>query len=153
MISESLDQLAFGTTSTRPKNDFLQKCLVIDQQNCFSPANANRLIRSQATLGAVAVVDRTGDLAAAAKAIATSTVLFAGQGPYAPTCIFVNEFSEKEFSRLFEQYASDACKAFRSVSENGHADTSEHKQKGMNGRLSRYPMASRNAALIRLTNW
>ena len=152
MMSESLDQLAFGTTSTRPKDDFLQKCLVIDQQNCLSPANANRLVRSQVTLGAVAVVDRTADLAAAAKVIATSTLLFAGRGPYPPTCILVNEFLEKEFSRLFVQYASDASKTSQSVLENGHAQTSAHKQKGVNGGLSRYPTSSRNTPLIRLTN-
>ena len=152
MISESLDQLAFGTTSTRPKDDFLQKCLVIDQQNCFSPANANRLIRSQVTLGAVAVVDRTADLAAAAKAIATSTRLFAGRGPYAPTCILVNEFLEKEFSQLYEEYSSDASNTSQSILENGHAHPSAYKQKGMNGGLSRYPTSSRNAPLTRLTN-
>ena len=34
-------------------------------------------------MGAVAIVDRTADIAVAAKAIAMSTLLFAGKGPYA----------------------------------------------------------------------
>ena len=149
MISQSLDQLAFGTTSTRPKDDFLKKCLVIDQQNCVTPENAKSLIRSQVTMDAVAIVDRTADVAAAAQAIATSTLLFAGKGLYAPSCILVNEFVEKEFSRMFEEYASATTQ-----SGLGGVDrhTSAQKQEAMNGGLPKNSTTSRNAHLTRLTN-
>ena len=149
MIFQSLDDLAFGTTSTRPKDDFLKKCSVIDQQHCVSPVSASRLIRSQVTLGAVAVVDRTADLTAAAKAIAMSTLLFTGKGPYAPSCILVNEFVEKEFSRLFEQHASATTQI---VLESGRLHNSAHGQKGMNGGFPRNSSASANARLTRITN-
>jgi len=149
MISQSLDNLAFGTTSPRPKVDFLQKCLVIDQQNCLSPENATWLIRSQVTMGAVAIVDRTADIAVAAKAIAMSTLLFAGKGPYAPSCILVNEFVDKEFSQLFEQYASAIAP---NDVESGRHHTSAHRQEAMNGGPSKNPTASRTARFTRLTN-
>lgn len=106
MVSQSLDNVSFVTTRTRPENDFLRKCVVLDQQNCISPTNAHWLIRTQVTRAAVVIVDRTADVTSAAKIVAMSTVLFGGNGPYAPSCILVNEFVEEDFSRLFEQYAS-----------------------------------------------
>ncbi|KAK5059602.1 hypothetical protein LTR69_006191 [Exophiala sideris] len=106
MVFQSLDNLSFVTTMTRPENDFLRKCVVLDQQNCVSPTQAPWLIRSQVTMAAVVIVDRTADVASAAKVVAMSTVLFGGNGPYAPSCILVNEFVEEDFSRLFYQYAS-----------------------------------------------
>ncbi len=148
MISESLDNLAFLTTSTRPSDNFLKQCLVIDQQNCISPTISKWLVRSQATRGAVAVVDRTADVATAAKAIATSMFLFDGRGPYAPTCILVNEFVEQEFCRLFEQHGSAAVP---DTSRNCDRPKSAHKQQAVNGNLSRKLTASKDACLKRIT--
>jgi hypothetical protein len=143
MISQSLDNLAFVMANTRPKDDFLQKCLVIDQQNCVSPENA-KWLRCQATMGAVAIVDRTADVAAAAKAIAMSTLLFAGKGNYAPNCILVNEFVEENFSQLFEQYASATARSDLG-SNRGHKG-------GVNGDVHKTPPASKDTRLTTLIN-
>jgi hypothetical protein len=55
---------------------------------------------------AVAIVDRTADVAVAACAIALSTIWLAGRGPYAPCCVLLNEFIEPQFSKLFNEFFS-----------------------------------------------
>jgi hypothetical protein len=45
----------------------------------------------------VAIVDRTSDADAAARAIWTSRTAYGATSPYAPDVIFVNEFSKKHF--------------------------------------------------------
>ena len=106
MVTESLDTISFRIASTRPSIDQLRKCLVIDQQDCVSPGNARRLLASYRTSGAVAIVDRTANVDLAAKHIAMSISLYSSRGPYAPTCIFVNEFVQKEFSRRLEKHVA-----------------------------------------------
>ena len=100
-------------------------------------------------MGAVAVVDRTADLATAARTIATSTVLFAGKGPYAPSCILVNEFVEKEFCRIFEQCASATAQSGWGAVE---THTNGQKQEAMNGSVPKTSTALRNVHLTRLTD-
>ena len=132
MITQSLDHLAYGTMPTRPNDDFLRQCMVIDQKNSITTENVKSLLKSQTTMGVVAIVDRTADVAAAARTIAMSTILFGGKGPYAPSCILVNEFVEKKFSQLYEDYASTTTKS----SLNGvNGELGAGKKDALNGGL------------------
>ena len=149
MINEALDNLAFGVVNNRPGNEFLKKCLVVDQQNSLSSTNAKRLLSSGSRSSAVAIVDRTADVESAVKSIAMSVELYSGRGPYAPNCILVNEFVEKEFARVFETYAS--CEMKKTL-ENGHAAQGSQKISETQGSLHRSLTSFRNVHLKRISN-
>lgn len=51
----------------------------------------------------VAVVERSADTAAAARAIATARLAFQGRSVYAPDVILVNEFVANDFLRSLKQ--------------------------------------------------
>jgi acyl-CoA reductase-like NAD-dependent aldehyde dehydrogenase len=55
---------------------------------------------------AVAIVDRSADIDAAAKAIVTARFSFQGMSPYAPDLVIVNEFIKKDFFEACTRYAS-----------------------------------------------
>ncbi|KAL2811538.1 Aldehyde/histidinol dehydrogenase [Aspergillus granulosus] len=96
-------------TTERPHADFVEECLVVDQA---SEESSQHLIRRQevAHSGAlvsipqrtVAIVDRTGDIGAAAKEIAACTVLFHGQGRYSVDQVLVNEFVAEDFFSILK---------------------------------------------------
>jgi hypothetical protein len=46
---------------------------------------------------AIAIVDRTADLASAAEHLVTARFAFGGSSPYAPDLVFVNEYVKKDF--------------------------------------------------------
>lgn len=54
----------------------------------------------------MAIVDRSADLDAAARAITTARFSFGGSSPYAPDLVLVNEFVKKEFFEACSRYAS-----------------------------------------------
>jgi hypothetical protein len=127
MISQSLDKSAYLAITTRLNDDFLKRVLLVDQQDCVSVDFADACLTSQRATGPVAIVDRKADVAAAARAIAASILLFGGKGPYAPSCILANEFVEEEFSRMLEQYASAKAQLRPGVNGFEHS-TNDHKQ-------------------------
>ena len=51
----------------------------------------------------VAVVDRTADINCAAEALAAAQFSFAGQSPYAPDVVLVNEYIKESFLTAFVQ--------------------------------------------------
>jgi len=53
----------------------------------------------------IAVVDRTANIASAAKALVEARFAFGGNSPYAPDLILVNEFSKSEFLSIAVQTA------------------------------------------------
>ena len=102
---------------------------MIDQQNNTSPENARRLLRSDKAAGTVAIVDRTANIDLAAKNIAVSMTLYSGRGPYAPTCILVNEFVWSKFSIELEKHvvaATERESSDRSMNGNVYSHQTTH---------------------------
>ena len=54
----------------------------------------------------IAILDRTADVEAAAKAIVTARFSFQGTSPYAPDLVAVNDFVKKEFFEAATKYAT-----------------------------------------------
>lgn len=54
----------------------------------------------------IAIVDRTANIEAAAKAIVTASFVFQGTSPYAPDLVAVNDFVKKEFFEAATKYAT-----------------------------------------------
>lgn len=150
MASQSLDRSAFRTSTTRLNDDFLKRVLLVDQQDCVSSELAGSRLTSQRSTGAVAIVDRKADVAAAARAIAASILLFGGKGPYAPSCILVNEYVEEEFSRLFAEHASAKAQIGTGLNDFDHSSNG-HKQEAASSGVGKISSASRKR-LIRLSN-
>ncbi|RVX74926.1 hypothetical protein B0A52_01203 [Exophiala mesophila] len=105
-LSQCLDRTAFTFTTTRPPVEDLARCLVVDQTGIQGALTGKRVLRSQPQSWAVALVDRTANLELAAKEILLSRRFFSGRGPYAPTCILVNEFVEQPFLHLLKKEIS-----------------------------------------------
>jgi hypothetical protein len=105
-LIQSLDMTAYGVISTRPPSEFLNRCLIVDQVGVLPSLTGRRTLRSQPQLGAVAIIDRTANLELAAKEILCSRTFFSSRGPYAPSCILVNEYVEDDFVRLFRKQLS-----------------------------------------------
>lgn len=59
-----------------------------------------------AKLRCVAIVDRSADIEAAAKAITAARFSFGGYSPYAPDLVLVNEFVKKEFFEACSRFAT-----------------------------------------------
>lgn len=62
------------------------------------------------------LVDRTADLEQAAKEIFLSRTFFSGKGPYAPSCILVNEFVEQDLVILLQKQISK-CQGNKTIAE------------------------------------
>jgi hypothetical protein len=92
----------------RPDAEFMEQCLIVDQTNgsVLDPSQdqasyARSLISiPQRT---VAVVERTGDIAVAAKEIASCTMLFNGQSRYSVDQVLVNEYVFEKFLTALER--------------------------------------------------
>jgi hypothetical protein len=92
----------------RPNAEFIEQCLIVDQTNesALDPSqhqasHAGSLVSiPQRT---VAVVDRTGDIAVAAKEIASCTLLFNGQSRYSVDQVMVNEYVFEKFLTALER--------------------------------------------------
>ena len=100
----------------------------MDQTSTISNSKsslANQLL-SSTTTRAVAIVDRTADIQAAAKAITNARFSFGGTSPYAPDLVLVNEYVKQEFFEACSKYATLAFakeSAARKVSGNQSEET------------------------------
>lgn len=64
----------------------------------------------------VAIVDRTADVQLAAREIVFARFSFSGQSPYAPDCVFVNEFIKKDFLQAIKSEWTQLTNDVRSTS-------------------------------------
>ena len=103
LLKEGLDPDTIEIVSSPPSEDQLGSKFIQVLQDGSAAAEgsksipkANQLI-SPSNARVVAVVDRTADLQAAAKALVTARFSFGGRSPYAPDLILVNEFARKRF--------------------------------------------------------
>lgn len=100
-FSKALDLEAFAVVEGNIADEsFLSEALqVVQGPSADDPLLANEL-RSRAESLTVAVVDRTADLAAAARSIIKARIAFNGASSYAPDLVLVNEFVKEQFLDL-----------------------------------------------------
>ena len=82
----------------------LEAAVLVDQTGATAPSSCRILSSSGGR--AIAVVDRTADIEAAAKSITTARFSFGGSSPYAPDLVLVNEFVKQEFFEACSRYAT-----------------------------------------------
>jgi aldehyde dehydrogenase (NAD+) len=125
LLPESLECDIFTIISTTPSSEYLSSCLHVNQRLDNYQSTYSQLVSTNRRV--IAVVDRTGDLNAAADDLVTARFAFGGTSPCAPDLVLVNEFVMKKFMELvlqrFVRYMATA---------NGHANgsadgESEHK--------------------------
>ncbi|KAL2879383.1 hypothetical protein SGCOL_005248 [Colletotrichum sp. CLE4] len=85
VLARALNQNAFCITKKITDETLLSQAILVDQTNTAPPkaGRANHLVSANGAR-AVAIVDRTADIEAAAKAITAARFSFGGQSPYAP---------------------------------------------------------------------
>lgn len=86
--------------------EVLRGAVVVDQGGEGGRCPARRELVSAARTRAVAVVDRTADVEAAARAIVRARFGFAGRSPYAPDLVLVNEYVKKDFFEACTRFAT-----------------------------------------------
>ncbi|GJC93842.1 putative Aldehyde dehydrogenase [Colletotrichum higginsianum IMI 349063] len=126
VLPRALNQNAFCITKEIKDASLLEQAILVDQTNtCPLPAaRAHNLVSANAAR-TVAIVDRTADVEAAAKAITTARFGFGGQSPYAPDLVIVNEYVKRDF---FEACSKHATLAFaREASTRRASDNSSDK--------------------------
>jgi acyl-CoA reductase-like NAD-dependent aldehyde dehydrogenase len=108
VITQSLDQEAFGVVSSRAPPEFLAQCVIVDQKpGCKKNFPAQRVLLSPAYRN-IALVDRTSDTRLAAQEIAASRLMFGGASSYAVDLVLVNEFIEAEFREALSRVLAEA---------------------------------------------
>lgn len=111
LLTQALDPSTFCIVKSIPE-DLLDRpeAVIVDQvaseeATSTKPPRVNEL-RSSSTSQCIAIVDRSADIEAAAKAITTARFSFGGTSPYAPDLVLVNEFVKKEFFEACSRHAS-----------------------------------------------
>jgi hypothetical protein len=104
-LPEALDTETFCISSRRIQDYDAVSCTLVDQTGKATPT-AEVLSSSEART--IAIVDRSADIDAAARAIVTSRFSFQGMSPYAPDLVIVNEFVKKDFFQACTHYASQS---------------------------------------------
>ena len=90
------DADAFAIATSRVNNaDFLDRCLIIDQT--ASAIDVLHSLPHHHDHMAIAVVDRTANIATAAGAIVASKCRFQGTSPYGVDLVLVNEWIKEDF--------------------------------------------------------
>ena len=102
-LPEALDGDTFSIAGQRVLDQDLVSCTLVDQTG--KHGSVAQLV-SSLEARAIAIVDRTADIDAAAKAIVTARFSFQGMSPYAPDLVVVNEFVKKNFFQACTRYAS-----------------------------------------------
>lgn len=102
-LPDALDNDTFSISNQRLQDQDLVLCTLVDQTGEHS--SAAQLV-SSLEARAIAIVDRTADIDAAAKAIVTARFSFQGMSPYSPDLVIVNEFVQKDFFQACTRYAT-----------------------------------------------
>ncbi|KAK7409682.1 hypothetical protein QQX98_008125 [Neonectria punicea] len=106
ILPKALDQNVFSITTTITDASILSSAILIDQTSKTSSPSLTTQLLSATQHRAIAVVDRTADLDAAAKAITAARFGFGGMSPYAPDLVLVNEYVKKDFFEACSRYAT-----------------------------------------------
>ncbi|KAH6987358.1 Aldehyde/histidinol dehydrogenase [Ilyonectria sp. MPI-CAGE-AT-0026] len=106
ILPKALDQNVFCITNTISDPKILSSAILVDQTSVSSSDSLTTQLRSANQHRAIAIVDRTADLDAAAKAITAARFSFGGMSPYAPDLVLVNEYVKKDFFEACSRYAT-----------------------------------------------
>lgn len=107
LLSSALNANTFCIVkSTTTDQALLDEALLVDQTAAGPPRTLTSQLLSSARARCVAVVDRSADVEAAARAIAAARFGFGGASPYAPDLVLVNEFVKKDFFEACSRYAT-----------------------------------------------
>ncbi|KAJ4996122.1 Aldehyde dehydrogenase family 3 member B1 [Colletotrichum sp. SAR 10_66] len=106
VLPRALNQNAFCITKKITDQSLLDSAILVDQTGVApSASHVNHFVSSN-NARAIAIVDRTADIEAAAGAITAARFGFGGQSPYAPDLVLVNEYVKKEFFEACSKHAS-----------------------------------------------
>jgi hypothetical protein len=105
-LTRTLDPNTFYISKAISDKSILDAAVVVDQMGNGSTTTLVDQFISSTHARTVAVVDRTADLDAAAKAITTARFSFGGTSPYAPDLVLVNEFVKKDFFEACSKHAT-----------------------------------------------
>ncbi|KAH9868345.1 hypothetical protein J1614_007417 [Plenodomus biglobosus] len=99
LLSEALESDTFAVIVSNPDSELLSSHFQVLQETKqtkqYMAVEHSKLVSPRSR--AIAIVDRTADLALAAEQLVTARFAFGGSSPYAPDIIFVNEFIKKDF--------------------------------------------------------
>ncbi|EOA89727.1 uncharacterized protein SETTUDRAFT_57859, partial [Exserohilum turcica Et28A] len=109
VLTDALDKDAFGFVSSRAPAEYLAQCVVVDQTGTVDSLSAQRVLTSPLHRN-VALVDRTGNVALAAKEIVASSMVFKGASRYAVDLVMVNEFVFDKLTAALNQELINATK-------------------------------------------
>jgi acyl-CoA reductase-like NAD-dependent aldehyde dehydrogenase len=132
LLSGSLDADTFTIVESRPDGDadFLNRCVHVSGNERDQSSSLTKIL-SPTAARTVAVVDRSADVAAAAKALVMARFCFRGRSPYAPDMVLVNEFRIDDFRNAVVQ---ESTKYFaEQVTANGNGSVAKHKSRASKG--------------------
>jgi hypothetical protein len=127
ILTKALDQDTFGIISSPVASLDLPSHILLDQTSTSPVSKTNELLSSTASR-TLAIVDRTADVDAAAKAIVTARFAFQGTSPYAPDLVVVNEWVKQEFFQACTKYVSQAFSSrgpIKPISSNATKETTK----------------------------
>lgn len=108
ILGTALDPNTFSVVKSSPDQAVLDEALLVDQTGDGPPNTLTSQLLSSNNARCIAVVDRSADIEAAAKAITTARFSFGGSSPYAPDLVLVNEFVKKQFFEACSRHAASS---------------------------------------------
>ncbi|KAF3770720.1 hypothetical protein M406DRAFT_34412 [Cryphonectria parasitica EP155] len=106
LLSQALNVDTFCIVKSIPDESVLNEAILVNQTSDGPSTTLTSHLLSSNSSRCIAVVDRSADLNAAAKAITTARFSFGGSSPYAPDLVLVNEFIRKDFFEACSQCAT-----------------------------------------------
>ncbi|KAK1754701.1 hypothetical protein QBC47DRAFT_384714 [Echria macrotheca] len=88
--------------------EILARAVLVDQAGPGPATTLTNQIFSSSQARVVAVVDRTADIEAAARAVTTARFAFGGGSPYAPDLVLVHEFVKQKFLEACSRFVIGA---------------------------------------------
>lgn len=132
ILTKALDQDTFGITGTSITSIDLPSHILLDQTSTSTVSKTNEIL-SDTTSRTIAIVERTADIDAAAKAIVTARFSFQGTSSYAPDLVIVNEWVKKEFFEACTKYVTQLFSSrgtAKSSSSNASKETAKAIKEG-----------------------
>lgn len=126
LLTAALDLNTFCIVKSVTDQTLLNEALLVDQTGNGPSRTLTSALLSSTHARCVAIVDRSADLDAAARAITTARFSFGGSSPYAPDLVLVNEFVKKDFFEACSRYATLSFAGeggVKRVSGNQHEET------------------------------
>ena len=144
ILTKALDSDTFGVVSSSIASLDLPSHILVDQTSTSLTSKMSEML-SGTTSRTIAIVDRTANIDASAKAIVTARFSFQGTSPFAPDLVIVNEWVKKEFFEACTKYVTQLFSSRGSVkssSSNATKETAKAVKEGeARGQLSTFGSA------------